>query len=121
MRIQQHYLPMEYGQVTLAQCQAHATRYVGQQTRQAQNSYAMYHCIMASLTESARAKVMLKEDEYTLNNVRSGVCLLKVVIRQSDLDSNATSKHLREQLSNLDDYMAKLILTLKNSMIVLKT
>lgn len=95
----------EYGLISIAQVQAHANTYVAGQTRQAQNSYALYNCIMATLDKTAHAKIMLKEDEYTINGVRSGPCLLKVVIRESYLDSNATTKYIRECLSSLDTYM----------------
>ena len=95
----------EYGRISLEQVTAHANTYVAQQTRQAQNSYAMYLCVVNSLTPEAKAKVMLKENEYTLNGIRSGACLLKVVIRAAYLDSNATSRFVREAISNLDDYI----------------
>lgn len=95
----------EYGRITLDQVTAQAATYIANATRQAQNSYALYLCVMATLSRTARAKVMLKEDEYTVNGIRSGPCLLKVVIRLSYLDSNATTKFIRESLSNLDDYM----------------
>lgn len=62
---------------------------------------------MASLNEGARQKVMLKENEYTINGIRLGPCLLKVVIGQSYLDTNATSKFIRDKLSNLKEYMSK--------------
>ena len=95
----------EYGRLSIQQVTAHANTYVAQQTRQAQNSYAMYQCIMSSLTSTARTKIMLKEGEYTVNGIRSGACLLKVVIRASYLDSNATSLFIRDAISNLDEYM----------------
>ena len=34
--------------------------------------------------------------------------MLKVYIRESHIDTNATSSHIRTQLSSLDDHMAKL-------------
>lgn len=95
----------EYGRISLDQVTDHANTYVAQQTRQAQNSYAMYLCVVNSLTPEAKAKIMLKEDEYTVNGIRSGACLLKVVIRASYLDSNATSRFVREAISNLDEYI----------------
>ncbi len=100
-----HNLVTEYGRLSLEAVTAHVNTYIGAQTRQAQNSYNMYHCIMNSLNETARQKVMLLEDQYTVNGIRSGACLLKVVIRKSYLDSNATTKMIRKFLSNLKDYM----------------
>jgi hypothetical protein len=48
---------------------------------------------------------MLFADEYTINGITSGTCLLKVVIRESHIDTNATTKFIRERLSSLDTYM----------------
>jgi hypothetical protein len=63
---------------------------------------------MQSLTETAKQKILLHEEQYTVNGIRSGACLLKVVIRESHLDSNATTKFIRESLSSLDTYMTKI-------------
>lgn len=97
----------EYGRLTLAQVTDFVGTFNQNQDRNAQASYAMYHCIMKSLTESARLKTLLREDEFTVNGIRAGPCLLKVVITLSYLDSNATTKLIREQISNLDEYMVK--------------
>ena len=47
--------------------------------------------------------------EYYVGNPPkpSGLCLLKVLVRESYLDSNATSGMIRTQLSELDSYMAE--------------
>jgi hypothetical protein len=98
----------EYGRITLEQVTAHVHTYIATQTRNAQNSYAVYQCIMQSLTETAKQKILLHEEQYTVDGIRSGACLLKVVIRESHLDSNATTKFIRESLSSLDTYMVKI-------------
>ena len=97
-----HNLLTEYGQVTITQCQAHAQTYVNAQNRDAQNSFNLYQCLMASLTDVARTRVMLLEDQYTVTGVRSGSCLLKIIISKSYLDSNATTSFIRKSLSSLD-------------------
>jgi len=47
---------------------------------------------------------------YTIGtNARmSGACLRKILIRESHLDSNATSSMIRFKLSNLDDYLSEI-------------
>lgn len=47
---------------------------------------------------------------YTLGTFqrRSGACLLKILIRESYLDSNATSSMIRFRLSELDDYLEEI-------------
>jgi hypothetical protein len=98
----------EYGRIPLEQVTAHARTCISTQNRNAQNSYAIYQCIMQSLTETAKQKILLHEEQYTVNGIRSGACLLMVVIRESHLDSNATTKFIRESLSSLDTYMTKI-------------
>ena len=100
-----HELLTEYGRITLDQVRDHAMTYNNLQTRQAQASYSLYLCLVNTLTKTARAKVMLKEDQYTPNGIRSGPCFLKVIIAESYLDSNATTKFIREALANLEEYM----------------
>ena len=101
----------EYGSVTLAQVRACAEAYVFGQTRAAQDSVMLYHCIMNSLGRTGRDKINVWEEEYKFSNPQgtdkrfSGACLLKVVIRESHIDTNATTSHIREQLSSLDFYM----------------
>ena len=53
------------------------------------------------------------EDEYLITNdqgtmVPSGNLLLKVIIRESHLDTNATTQSIRMKMSNLDKYMSKI-------------
>ena len=63
---------------------------------------------MATLTETAQNKILLLEDKYTLTDglisLPAGTLLLRIVIRESIVDTNATQRHLREQLSKLDTY-----------------
>lgn len=103
-----HYIPDEYGMISLQQVRAHATTFVFTQTRAAQESYQVYQCIMASLTKTALARILLLEADYIIRTgnvtMPSGAALLRVVIRESIVDTNATLRHLREQLTKLDQY-----------------
>ena len=68
---------------------------------------------MSSLSKEARMKIEGWEDEYIIRNNQgtkspSGNLLLKVIIRESHLDTNATTQSIRMKLSNLDDYMVKI-------------
>jgi hypothetical protein len=102
------YLPDAYGMVTLEQVQEHATTYIFTESRAAQENYQLYQCIMTSLTKTALARILLLETEYIMRvntvTMPSGAALLRVVIRESIVDTNATLRHLREQLSKLDQY-----------------
>ena len=107
-----HHVMDSYGIVTLEQVRAHAALYVAMETRAAQESYQLYNCIMASLTKEAQNKVLLLQNEYYIpvedgTRLPSGVALLRVIIRESIVDTNATKRNLREQLSKLDQYAIK--------------
>lgn len=105
-----NYLLREYGTISLERIKRFEKSYLGKETRAAQDSYMLYHCILKSLSKEARVQVQLWESEYiTMNDdgtiVPSGNLLLKVVIRESHLDTNATTASIRNKLSNLDTYI----------------
>ena len=78
-----------YGQLTLAQVCTHAATYVNQESRHAQDSSQMYLCLMSTLTSKGKNQVMLRQCDYTIGDQASGTCLLKVIIQESYVDSNA--------------------------------
>ena len=61
---------------------------------------------MNSLTQAGKDKVWLWSDQFILNGRESGILLLKIIIRESHLDTNATTNSIRTQLSNLDEYIS---------------
>ena len=107
------YLPTEYGRVTLSQIDAFEKSYLGTERREAQDNYMLYKCLMSSLSKEARMKIEGWENEYMIRNNQgstspSGNLLLKVIIRESHLDTNATTQSIRMKLSSLDEYMSKI-------------
>lgn len=107
------YIPTEYGRVTINQIAAFEKSYLGTARREAQDNYMLFKCLMASLSKEARMKIEGWENEYIVTSnqgtkVASGNLLLKVIIRESHLDTNATTQSIRMKLSNLDDYMTKI-------------
>ena len=95
-----------YGTVTMEQLRENARTYVTTQTRVAQDSTQLYTCLMNSLSSVGWSKVTLQEDEYTIRGMKVGVLLLKVIIRVSAIDTNATVMSIRSQLANIDNYIA---------------
>jgi hypothetical protein len=67
----------------------------------------LYKCLMASLSNSAKKRISLWSEQYRIgdNNLCSGVALLKIIVRESHLDTNATTNQIRTKLSNLDSYI----------------
>jgi hypothetical protein len=98
-------LVTSYGTVTLEHIQAHALSYVATHSRAAQDSAQMYYCIMNSLSKAGNSKIKIWKSQCTVGGYKSGVCLLKVVIRESHIDTNATTGHIRTRLSCLDTYL----------------
>jgi hypothetical protein len=96
-----------YGTITLEQVTESELQYIDEGGRLAQDTYMLYKCLMASLTNEARKKVSLWSNQFRIGdeNEVSGVALLKVIIRESHLDTNATTNQIRTKLSSLDSYI----------------
>lgn len=60
---------------------------------------------MNSLSNEGRSKISLWKSQYTINNRVSGNALLKIIIRESHIDTQATTGTIRTKLSSLDTYM----------------
>ena len=108
------YLVTEYGRIPIDLIRVHNTTYLNQQTRKVQDNYMLYQCLMASLSTIGRNKIANLKAEYTIDiqvadgtarEVRSGPLLLKIIIRESHIDTNATTGKIRLQLSSLDKYI----------------
>ena len=96
-----------YGKITVEKVRSHAESYVASQARGAQDSYQLYLCIMGSLTKEAKSRIVLQKDQYTINGTPSGALLLRLVIQESSIDTKATTRFLREQLSSLNTLMTE--------------
>jgi hypothetical protein len=94
-----------YGTISLERIQLHAQQYVALPTRAAQESFQVYQCLMNSLTDEGMDKVTLRSEDYFINDIPAGVPLLKVIIQEAYVDTNATTRQIRENLSNLDKYI----------------
>ena len=100
-----------YGTLTLEQVARWEGTYIATPSRAAQDTYMLlYSCYMSSLTAAAKKKIMIWLDQYSIdvagNKYDSGVALLKVIIRESHLDTNATTNSIRTKFSLLDTYIS---------------
>jgi hypothetical protein len=108
-----HYdLITQYGLRSLEEVIAAAEGYVGDTTRQVQNSYMVYHMLTNSLTAEFKAKVLLHASKYVVtrgnNSMSDGPCLLKVIINLTYLDTRATTSHIRDTLVSASEKLALL-------------
>jgi hypothetical protein len=98
-----------YGQRTLEKIRAYEASFRSGNNRRAQDSKILYEVIYNSLSVQGQNKISHYQKEYNLQangvNYQCGLCLLKVVIRESDHDSEATVSATRNRLSSLHEYM----------------
>ena len=95
----------KYGTMSIDRIKNHEASYIAQPTRDAQDTNLLYEAIMSSLNKDARDKITISQKDYWCNNLPSGNLLLKVMIRECQLDTNATTRTIRYRLSHLDDYL----------------
>ena len=81
--------------------------FVNENSRKAQDTAMLHDYIMNSLSKEGKAKLNVNEDLYKFGSRQGGTCLLKVLIRESYLDSNATSLMIRIKLENVDEYIVQ--------------
>jgi hypothetical protein len=96
----------EYGLLSAQNIRDHTRTYHTRQTCQAQNGVQMGQCLINSMTEAGKLKIMKESDAYYVDGILSGPLLLKLILKKSIIDSRATSANLREQRTTLDSYMA---------------
>ena len=96
-----------YGTLTVASIKAHAETYIGFQVRDAQNSFAMYTCLAASLTEAARNRVAAKLTDYTIDGQFDGPLYFKAIIQTAQVDTRATVTDLKTKLLTLNLLMSE--------------
>lgn len=103
--INQRYMITEYGLLTMEQIRAFEVTYLGTQTRAAQDNHMLYRCLIESLSTAGFNKVVLWREDYHVGDNPSALLLLKVIIRESHVDTNATTATIRQRLSTLDTYL----------------
>ena len=104
------YLPNEYGTISIERITEFEKSYIGDETREAQDAYMVYKCLMNSISKEAKIKVRQWEEEYIIETdngkiIPSGNLLLKIIIRESHLDTNATTQNIRHKLTHLHEYI----------------
>ena len=94
-----------YSELSLEHLRAWEITYLHCISWVAQDTAHLHLCLMNSLTQAGKDKVHLWSDQFILNGHESGIILLKIINRESHLDTNPTTNSIRTQLSNLDEYI----------------
>ena len=94
-----------HGELDLTTIQEFERSYIQGQSRSAQDAVQLYRCLMSSILKEGKKKILVWEDQYTVDGYGSGNLLLKVIVRESHLDTNATLASIRTKLTDLDRYL----------------
>ena len=94
-----------HGEIDIESIKAFEESYVEGKSRSAQDAAMLYRCLMNSISKEGKKKILVWEDQYQVGTYGSGNLLLKIVVRESHLDTNATSASIRKKLTNLDRYL----------------
>ena len=86
----------------------HTSLYMEDKDRRSQDNSMLFHALKSSLSEKATSKVNMYEQEYIIDNYCSGVHLLRVIIRESNVDTPETIRNIRSKLRSLDTYMEEM-------------
>jgi predicted RNA-binding protein YlxR (DUF448 family) len=97
----------QYGLIELEEIQAHAMIYENEGGRNGQNASQMYTFLFESLTDEAKLMVLSDAEDYTIDtdgttSISNGPCFLKVIIRNTTVDTRSTIFHIRENLNHLE-------------------
>jgi hypothetical protein len=97
----------QYGVLTLENCQAHATAYIGIPNRAAQASVMCLNAITASVGPDLMMKLVNRQEDYTLtqNRVMDGTCMVYTLIACVVIHTRATISVIRAQLQSLPALM----------------
>ena len=98
-------LLQHYGALTIENVRARATLYINTDTREAQASAQLATCLSGSIVESPLLKLLLRANEYTVNGVEDGPCMLRTLISVVSVETRATIGSVRMALKNLPSLM----------------
>ena len=67
----------------------------------------LYKCLLAMMSIEGHGKMTVWKSEYHVSNHPSGVLLLKVMIRESYINTNMTTSSISHHMANLKDHIIK--------------
>jgi hypothetical protein len=104
-----------YASHSMASLRTHVLTYVNGQTRQAQDSFAMYTMLQKSLEPSYFATVATaaNEEMYMVNGMGAGVLFLKAIIMDVHHDLKGKASTIRQRLMDLPTYMMEIKFDIK--------
>jgi hypothetical protein len=80
--------------------------FIGQDTHKAQTDAQLCYGIANALDKRGHLCIVSEADSYTINKTDIGVLLSNLLVRKSNMDTQATASQLRAYLVNLDSYIS---------------
>ena len=96
----------KYGCLTTKDIKKNTQVWIGKNNRQSQNNQMFVKLIIESITTKVRQKISNEEQTISINGVRVGALIFKLIMNKTIIDTRATSAAFRRDLSNLDIFMA---------------
>ena len=69
--------------------------HIGKESRSEQDTNILYHCLINSISDVGKYKVSVWNSQYKVDEIPLRNLLLKVIIRESHLDTNVTTTSIR--------------------------
>ena len=66
--------------------------------RQALNSQMLYQFLIESITPCSKGQVLLYQTNCTINNAKSGCCLLKQILSLTYIDTQAKAFYIQDSI-----------------------
>ena len=98
-------LLVQYGILTLDDVCASAGVYLALQERPAQMSIQVKNAILATQGPDMMIKLLARKEDYTVNNIEDGACMIKVLVDLVVIQTRATLTVLRTKLRDLPAVM----------------
>jgi hypothetical protein len=97
-----------HGEISLEQVREHCLTYIDHESRAAQDSRQLYVCLTNSLSKKGRDRLRVWKSDYMIHDEPSGPLFLKVLIRESHIDTRATVRHLRAKIASMGKHFANI-------------
>ena len=102
-----HNILTDHGQFSMNHIRTLCATFTNNQSRMSQDNMQMVKCIISSLTLPGFRKIQVWHDAWHVNGVPAAFLLIKVIIREAFIDTQATTRILREHLSSLPDKLGE--------------
>jgi hypothetical protein len=90
------------GSIEISKIRGFEEQHLHLEIRPAQDSHVWGKCLMSSVSVARKNKTLVWKDQHKVQNKASGNLLLKIIIEDNHLVTNATASHVGANLASLD-------------------